>query len=261
MVPEGVAGVGQAQGTHLEGIPAPRDTVGIEVPHERRLVVHRREVVRQVIAAARGAAGNRVEAVGPGRAGNRAEPVIANGELSGEVIVDRDVGGVVIARYVARIPVHNPTAGQCLGEARDEPVHFTAADLQVDRARGMIGVIGDRRGLEMVDRVAAPVVVVSELFPQAVDVVAPTLERQISEHVIKRAVLEQQDNDVVDLPEIGQADVVRHHHTPRRGLRSTYPGRGRRISRRSRWGSRRVGVKRSSHQRGTPCDARSAQSR
>ena len=88
----------------------------------------------------------------------------------------------------------------------------------------MIGVIGDRRGLEMVDRVAAPVVVVGELFPQAVDVVAPTLERQVSEHVIKRAVLEHQDDDVVDLPQIGHADVLRHHHTPRRGLRSYVPG-------------------------------------
>ena len=88
--------------------------------------------MRQVIAAARGAAGNRVEAVGPGRAGNRAEPAIADSELPGEVIVDRDVGGVVVAHHAARIPVLNPAAGQRVGEARDETVHFAAADLQVD---------------------------------------------------------------------------------------------------------------------------------
>jgi hypothetical protein len=29
--------------------------------------------------------------------------------------------------------------------------------------------------------------------------------------VIKRAVLKQQDNDVVDLPEIDHAGVLRHH--------------------------------------------------
>ena len=77
----------------------------------------------------------------------------------------------------------------------------------------MIGVIGDRRGLEMADRVAASVVVVGELFPQAVDVVAPALERQVSEHVIKRAVLEHQHDDVVDLLQIGHARVL-SHHTP-----------------------------------------------
>src|SRR5207302_2030164 len=84
VVSEGVTGVGETQGSDLEGIPAPGNAVGIEVPYERRLVVHRRAVVRQVIAAVRGAAGNRVEAVGPGRAGNRAEPAIADSEMPGD---------------------------------------------------------------------------------------------------------------------------------------------------------------------------------
>src|SRR6202044_315816 len=127
--------------------PAPGDAVDVEVTCERRLVVERREVVRQVVAAVRGAAGKRVEAVRPGRAGNRAEPAVADGEVPGEVVVDRDVGGVVVAHDPARIRVLNPAAGQRLGVAGDEAVHRAAPDLQVDAPAGVIGVIGDRRRL------------------------------------------------------------------------------------------------------------------
>src|SRR5580698_4287262 len=66
VVAELVAGIGQAQGPDLERVPAPADVVGVQVPDERRLVVHRRAVVRQVIAAAGGATRDRVETVGPG---------------------------------------------------------------------------------------------------------------------------------------------------------------------------------------------------
>jgi hypothetical protein len=82
----------------------------------------------------------------------------------------------------------------------------------------VIGVVGDRRGLEVADRVPASAVVVGELCPQPVDVVAAPLERQIPEHVVKRAVLEHQDDDVVDLLQIGDADVL-SHHTSRRHRR------------------------------------------
>jgi len=52
----------------------------------------------------------------------------------------------------------------------------------------MVGVIGDRRGLQVTDGVAPPLVVVGELFPQSVDVSAAALEREIAEHVVERAV-------------------------------------------------------------------------
>jgi hypothetical protein len=133
--------------------------------------------------------------------------------MPGDVIVDRDVGGVVVAHHAARIAVLNPAVVQRAGEACHETVHCAAADLQVDAPGGVIGVIGNRRGLEMADRVAAPVVVVGELLPQPVDVAAPTLQRQVSEHVIKRAVLQHQHDDVVDLLQIGHARVF-SHHTP-----------------------------------------------
>src|SRR5580693_10313941 len=55
----------------------------------------------------------------------------------------------------------------------------------------------------MPDGVATPVVFVGELFPQAVDVVASAFERQVAQHVVERAVLEHQDDDVVDLPQVG----------------------------------------------------------
>ena len=52
--------IGEAQGPRLERVPAPRDAVGVEVTHERGLVVHRREVERPVIGTAGGATANRV---------------------------------------------------------------------------------------------------------------------------------------------------------------------------------------------------------
>ena len=43
---------------------------------------------------------------------------------------------------------------------------------------------------------------VGELRPQTIDIAATTLEREIPEHVVEGAILEHQDNDVVDLPEV-----------------------------------------------------------
>jgi hypothetical protein len=71
----------------------------------------------------------------------------------------------------------------------------------------VIGIIGERRTVEMVDGIAAPVVLVGEFPSQTIDIVAGTLQRQIPEHVIKRAVLEHQDHDVVDLLQVGHADT------------------------------------------------------
>jgi hypothetical protein len=107
---ERVASVGETQGASFEGIPAPRDAVRVQMPHERRLVIQRGEVARQVIAAARGAATNRLQPVGPGRPGNRAEPPIANRELARQVIVDRNIGGVVVTHHAGRIPIMDAAA-------------------------------------------------------------------------------------------------------------------------------------------------------
>src|SRR5689334_23963058 len=89
MVAEAVVAVGETQRAGFEGVPAPGDAAGVEVPGERRAAVERWQVERQVIAAARRATANRIQAVGPRRAGNRAEPSIADRELARETIVDR----------------------------------------------------------------------------------------------------------------------------------------------------------------------------
>jgi hypothetical protein len=212
VVAECVVGVGETQGARrFEGIPAPADAAGVQVPHERRQVVQRRQVVRQVIAAARGLAADRVQPVGPGRAGHRAEPAIAHRELPGEVIVDRDIGGVVITHHARRIPILNAAARERAGKARGETVHRAAADLQINRAGRVIGIIGNRRAAEVMDGIAVPVVLVGELWTQTIDITAATLKRQIPEHVIERAVLEHQNDDVVDLRQVGHANLLSHH--------------------------------------------------
>jgi hypothetical protein len=63
----------------------------------------------------------------------------------------------------------------------------------------MIGVVRDRRAVEMKDRIAPPLMLVRELRSQTVDIIAPALEREVSEHGIKRTVLEHQHDDVLDL--------------------------------------------------------------
>lgn len=129
------------------------------------------------------------------------------------MIVDRDIGGVVVTHHPARIPIPDTAARERIGEARDEAVHRAPTGLQVDRAGGVIGIIRDRRAAEMVHGIAAPAVLVGELRPQTVDIAAATLKGQVPEHVIKRAVLEHQDDDVVDLVQVGHADLLIDHHT------------------------------------------------
>jgi hypothetical protein len=74
----------------------------------------------------------------------------------------------------------------------------------------VIGIIGNRRAVEMMDGIAVPVVLVGELWTQTIDVTAATLKRQIPEHVIERAVLGHQNDDVVDLLEVVHADLLSH---------------------------------------------------
>jgi hypothetical protein len=121
------------------------------------------------------------------------------------VVIDRYIWRAVVAHHAGRIPVLDAAACERAGEARDETVHRTAADLQVDRGGGVIGIIGNRRAVEVVDGIAAPVLLVGELPAQTVDIAAGALEREIAEHVIKRAVLEHQDDDVLDLLQVGHA--------------------------------------------------------
>src|SRR5262249_12566032 len=66
MAAESVVAVGETQSARLEGVPAPGDVTGVQVPDERRAVVERWQVERKVIAAARSATANGVQTVGPG---------------------------------------------------------------------------------------------------------------------------------------------------------------------------------------------------
>jgi hypothetical protein len=56
----------------------------------------------------------------------------------------------------------------------------------------------------------APVVLVGELCSQTIDIPAAPLERQIPEHVIKRAVLHHQHDDVVNLLQVRDPNLLGH---------------------------------------------------
>ena len=93
----------------------------------------------------------------------------------------------------------------------DEAVHLAAPDLEVDGAAEVIGIVLDHRAVEMVDWIGAPVMLVRELRPQTIDIAATTFKREIPQHVVEGAILQHQDNDVVDLPQVGHAGLLSHH--------------------------------------------------
>jgi hypothetical protein len=74
----------------------------------------------------------------------------------------------------------------------------------------VVGIFGDDRSAEMVDRIPAALVLVGQLFPQTADVTTATLKRQVAQHVIEGAVLHHQDHDVVDLLKVGPTGLLRH---------------------------------------------------
>jgi hypothetical protein len=65
----------------------------------------------------------------------------------------------------------------------------------------------------MVDRVAPTRVLVGHPRSKAIYVVASTLEREVTEHVIERAVLQHQYDDVLDPLETAAHGI--RHRTPR----------------------------------------------
>jgi hypothetical protein len=201
--------------------------VRVEVAHERRLVVQRRQVMGPAIAAAGGAAAQRVQAVRPGRPRDRAEPAITDGKLTGQMIVDRDVRAAVVTHDRRRVCVLGLEALQRRGVAGRKAIHVAAANLHVDCTGGVVGVLGNDRRAQMVDRIRAALMLVGQPFPQAIDVTTATLKRQIAEHVVEGAILHHQDDDVVDLLKVGPAGLLRHDTPPSVVLR--YPTRGPRL--------------------------------
>src|SRR5438876_1459093 len=83
----------------------------------------------------------------------------------------------------------------------------------------------------MVDRIPAPVVLVGQPFAKTVDVTAATLKRQVTEHVVEGAILQHQDDDVVDLLKVGRTGLL-HHDTsrgPQLPKRGTHAGMSPRV--------------------------------
>jgi len=74
----------------------------------------------------------------------------------------------------------------------------------------VVGVFGDDRGAQMVDRIPAALVLVGQPCPQTIDVTTATLQRQVTEHVIEGAIFHDQNGDVVDLLQVGPAGLLRH---------------------------------------------------
>src|SRR5215470_9685712 len=64
----------------------------------------------------------------------------------------------------------------------------------------------------MVDRIAAPAVLIGELRPQTIHVAVITLEREVPKQVIKRTIFQHQHDNVVDLLQIRHTRVLRQAH-------------------------------------------------
>jgi hypothetical protein len=118
------------------------------------------------------------------------------------MIVDGDVGTVVVPHHARRIAVLDAAFGQHRGRAGDESVHAPAGHLLVDPARTVVRVHRQGRGTEVVNRVAAPLILVGQPGAQAVDLRAPARQGQVPEHVIEGSVLQHHDHHVVDLGEV-----------------------------------------------------------
>ena len=172
------------------------------MPDERPLVVQRRHVRGPVIPASGRRAAQGIQPVRQRGAGHRGEPPVAHRELLGQMIVDRHVGAVVVAHDAARVTVLDPARSQGRSRTGDKPVHGPVGDLPVDRARGVIRIHLHSRCGEMMHRVGATLVVVSQSRAQAVDLRAPVAKGQIPEHVIKGPVLQHHDYDMVDLLQV-----------------------------------------------------------
>ena len=130
-------------------------------------------------------------------------PVIADAELVRKMVEHGQIGCVVVAHHDARIALLDPATGERLRVARRETVHRAPVDLSVGRRRSVLWVpefVREVRSCEMMDRVATSVVIVGHPGCQTVDVVPAALERQVPEHVIKRAVLQHEHDDVLDPP-------------------------------------------------------------
>jgi hypothetical protein len=173
--------------------------VSVQVTDEGGLVVERRHIGRSVIPASGRRPAQRIQAVGQRGSGHRCEPAVADRELLGQVVIDRNVCAVVIAHDTARVAVLDSLRGQGRGRAGHETAHAPSGDLGVDRARGMVRVHPQGRLVQVVHRVGAPLIVVGQTRAQAIDLRAPAAEGQIPEHVIEGPVLQHHDHNVVDL--------------------------------------------------------------
>ena len=118
------------------------------------------------------------------------------------MIIDGHVGSVVVPHDAGRVTVLDAALGQGRGRAGDEAAHAPAGDLLVDRARTVVRVHIQGRGAEVVNRVAAPLVLVGESGTQAVDTRALPRQGQVPEHVIEGPVFQHHDHDMVKLVQV-----------------------------------------------------------
>jgi hypothetical protein len=187
----------------------------VQVADEGRLVVQGRHMPGPVIPAASGRTAQAIQAVGQRRAGHRAEPAVADRELLCQVVIDGHVGSVVVTHDAGRVAVAGPGLGKGRGRAGDEAAHTPAGDLLVDRARTVVRVHIQGRGIEVVNRIAAPLVLVGELRTQAVDIRTPPRQGQVPEHVIEGSIFQHHDHDMVDLIQVavGPLAPISSHDT------------------------------------------------
>jgi len=137
------------------------------------------------------------------------------------VVVDGQVAAVVVAHH----DVDELRLRAALRKVGDEAAHVVR-DLLGDAGAAVAWVLVLRQGrtLEVPNLVALALVAVRHARLQAVDVRAGALEAEVAEHVVERAVLEHEDDDVLDLLQVGRGFVGDRLDVGRPGGRSLRRG-------------------------------------
>ena len=177
----------------IVAVPAPRNAFGFQLPDERSFGVNRRLLV---VLAAGGMPGHGVQSIRPGRSRRGAKPAITNAEISRQMIVHRQILGVVITHDFAGIG-----GGIFFRKVADEPA-VAVAELLGDVAGFMPGVFFHSCRIETANFIFLAVILVEHFIRQAIDFFAAGLELQIAEHVIEGTILQHEHDDMIDLAQV-----------------------------------------------------------
>src|SRR5215212_3877718 len=136
--------VDEPDGRHIVRIPPPSHVRSVQMTYKGRKIIDRKALV----VFARRLAGRCVQPIGPGSSRNRTEPTIADAEVTGQVIVNRNSGTIVVPHDETRV-VGFMDAG-IVGDKSAAMI----AQLLCDRIALMAGVVLEHSHRESMDGIS-----------------------------------------------------------------------------------------------------------